>query len=261
MGNLGLQWGPTAALVAASGYLLLLILAVRRRGLSGATERWFAAYLVLSAVWTVAWAFATQWGWIKPWIIDLGDSLAVYGAALLLPMLAVLTFHFLPRRGAREVAILGLVWVIAVVLVERSVVNAPQSSMALDFVRFVGWTGFVVGSIAMTSTEYARLRRPLHRNRVLYWLVALILVGLGDGIFVSGIAIGGLPPMNTLRFQIVDGGGCSLTGQIRLQGGNDHEDGQKRPAYGRGGVELLGDRDNLHVLLLDKIQEIEKVLR
>ena len=91
MGNVALQWGPTAALLAASGYFLLLVLVVRRRGLSGATERWFAAYLVLSVVWTVAWALSTQWGWIKPGVADLAYSLSVYTAAYLSPMLAVLT--------------------------------------------------------------------------------------------------------------------------------------------------------------------------
>ncbi len=186
MGNVALQWGPTAALLAASGYFLLLVLVVRRRGLSGATEQWFAAYLVLSVVWTVAWALSTQWGWIKPWVADLAYSLSVYTAAFFSPMLAVLTLNFLPRRGAKEVAFLGLLWIIAIVLVERSAVETPGDRAALDFLRLVGWIGFLVGSIAMTTAGYVRLRRPLHRNRVLYWLVALILIALGEALHYSG---------------------------------------------------------------------------
>ncbi len=186
MGNVIIQWVPTAALMAASGYILLLVLVLRKRGLPGATERWFAAYLVLSAVWTVAWALATQWGWIRPWVVDWGDSLAVYTAALLLPMLAVVTLHFLPRRGAREVAFLGLAWAVAIVLVERRVVGASQDRTALDAVRFVGWAGFIIGSVALTMLEYVRLRRPLHRNRVLYWLVALILIASGEALHHFG---------------------------------------------------------------------------
>jgi signal transduction histidine kinase len=182
MGNIGLQWGPIAALVAASGYLLLLVLVARKRGLAAATERWFAAYLVLSAVWTVAWALANQWGWIKPWVVDLGDSIAIYGTALLAPMLAVLTLHFLPRRGTREVVFLGLVWVIAVVLVERGVADASQDKAALGFMGLVGSAGFIIGSLALTALEYVRLRRPLHRNRVLYWLVALVLAAIGGAL-------------------------------------------------------------------------------
>ncbi len=196
MGDLSIQWGPTAALVAASGYFLLLALAVRKRGLPGAAERWFAGYLVLSAFWTVAWALANLWRWIQPRATDLGDSIAIYTAALLPPTLAVLTLHFLPRRGAREVTFLGLIWAVAVVLVERGVFSIAQSSTVLDVLRFVGWAGFILGSLALTAFEYTRLHRPLHRNRVLYWLVALSLVALGEGLHHfhnEGVAELGLP--------------------------------------------------------------------
>jgi hypothetical protein len=196
MGDLSIQWGPTAALIAASGYFLLLALAVRKRGLPGAAERWFAGYLVLSALWTVAWALANLWRWIQPRAIDVGDSIAVYTAALLPPTLAVLTLHFLPRRGAREVTFLGLIWAAAVVLVERGVFSITQGSALLDVLRFVGWAGFILGSLALTGFEYTRLHRPLHRNRVLYWLVALSLVALGEGLqhfHSEGVAELGLP--------------------------------------------------------------------
>ena len=196
MGDVALQWGPVAALVAAGGYVLSLVLVIRKRGLGGATERWFATYLVLSVVWTVAWAFATQWNWVEPWVVDLGQSVAVYAAALMLPTLAISTLHFLPRRGVREVAIVGIVWVIAVVLMERRDSHITQSGQLLDVLRFVGWVGFILGSLVMTAVEYARLRRPLHRNRVLYWLVALILVAVGEGlqhVRSEGLAQLGLP--------------------------------------------------------------------
>lgn len=196
MGDVGLQWGPVAALVAAVGYVLSLVLVIRKRGLGGATERWFAAYLVLSVVWTVAWAFATQWHWVEPWVVDVGQSVAVYAAALMLPTLAVSTLHFLPRRGVREVVIVGIVWVIAVVLMERRVAYYPQNGPLLDALLIVGWAGFILGSLLATAVEYARLRRPLHRNRVLYWLVALILVAVGEGfqhLRGDGLAQLGLP--------------------------------------------------------------------
>jgi signal transduction histidine kinase len=188
MGDLAVQWGPTAALLAASGYLLLLVLALQRRGLQGAAERWFAAYLVLSIAWTVAWAFANQWGWIQSWAVDLGDRLAVYAAALLIPTLAILTLHFLSRRGAKEVTLLGLAWAVAIVLVERSASGAPERRVVLDALRYVGWVGFIIGAVMITGLEYVRVRRPLHRNRVLYWLVALIMVALGDALHYFGSA-------------------------------------------------------------------------
>jgi signal transduction histidine kinase len=176
-----MQWGPIAALTAASGYFLLLGLVIRKRGLASPAERWFAGYLIISALWTVAWTFANLWQGLQVWVVDLGGSVSIYTAALLPPVLAVLSLQFLSRRGVREVAVLGLVWAIAVVLVERRVVSLTESEAVLGVLRPLGWIGFIVGSLALTALEYSRLRRPLHRNRVLYWLVALILVAVGEG--------------------------------------------------------------------------------
>lgn len=196
MGDFALQWGPIAAVVTAIGYLLLLALVARKRGLSTAAERWFAGYMALSTVWTMAWAFAYLWQGIPSQVVSWGDSMAVYAAALLPPTLAVLTLHFLPGRGVREIALLGLIWAAAVVVVERRVVDVSQVGIALDALRLVGWAGFILGSLAVTALQYVRLRRPLRRNRVLYWLIALILVALGEGLYHfrgKGIAEIGLP--------------------------------------------------------------------
>jgi signal transduction histidine kinase len=182
MEDIALQWGPTAALTATCGYFLLLILMIRMRGFTGSAERWFAAYLIVSAVWTVAWALASLWGWIRPSIVDLGDSFMVYTAAMLPPMVAILTLHFLPQRGVRELTLIGLGWTAAVIAVERNVLSAFQTETVLNILRLAGWIGFVLSSVVLTVLEYIRLRRPLHRNRVLYWLVALVLVASGEGL-------------------------------------------------------------------------------
>jgi signal transduction histidine kinase len=196
MGSLSLQWEPTAAIVAASGYFLLVILTAHKRGLPRAVDRWFAAYLILSAIWTVAWALANVWHWVQPWVVDLGASLTIYSATLLPPALAILTLHFLPRRGTRELMIVGIIWAVAVTLMERGLLNLTQAGNWLDILRLVGWAGFILGSLLLTALEYARLHRPLHRNRVLYWLVALTLVAAGEGLqHLHGAAVAelGLP--------------------------------------------------------------------
>jgi signal transduction histidine kinase len=177
-----LQIAPTIALIAAGGYLVLLAVVARKRGLTGAAERWFAGYLLLSALWTVAWALANLWKGLSPATVDWGHRMIVYTAALLTPALAVLTLHFLSRRGAKELTGLGAAWAVAVILVERGVIHVSWSGTALDVLRVIGWVGFLLGSVALTGFEYARLHRPLHRNRVLYWLVALLLVTLGEGL-------------------------------------------------------------------------------
>jgi len=191
-----LQLTPTLALMAASGYLLLLVLKVRMQGLQRAVDRWLAGYLVLSAVWTVVWTLAHVWRGIGQGVVDAAGTVTVYTAALLPVVLGVLTFDFLLRRGSRELALLGLAWIVAVVLVERGVLGGGQAETILGILRVVGWIGFMAACGATTALEYARLRRPLHRNRVLYWLIALTLIALGEGLYYfhsEGLAQVGLP--------------------------------------------------------------------
>jgi len=182
MESLALQWAPTAAFAAATGYFVLIVVLLRTRGLPGLVERWFAGYMVLSAAWTVAWSVANLWGWVQAQVVDTGESIAVYTGALLPALLAVLTLHFLSQQKVKELMWVGLAWTVAVVVVERGVLGQSQSEAILEPLRIVGWAAFIIGSMALTTLEYSRLRRPLHRNRVLYWLLALFLVALGEGL-------------------------------------------------------------------------------
>lgn len=182
MDNLPIQIAPTAALAVAAGYFVLMALSIRIRGLPGLVERWFAGYLALSAVWTVAWSVANLWGWVEPWVVEIGNSIAIYAEALLPAVLLVLTLHFLSQRGGKELTVVGLVWTAVIVVLERGVPGESQSSAILEPLQVVGWSAFIIGSVALTAIEYFRLRRPLHRNRVLYWMLALTLLALGEGL-------------------------------------------------------------------------------
>ena len=49
----------------------------------------------------------------------------------------------------------------------------------------MGWSGFTGGAAVLTVWDYIRIQRPLHRNRILYWLMAIVLIGVGEGLTMS----------------------------------------------------------------------------
>lgn len=190
-----LQLQATATAAAAVGYVALLILTWRMRGLLGLVERLFAAYLLVSAVWVVTWGLGNVWDWLQPWVVETGEAIAIYTSALLPVALIMLTMHFLGERGLPPLPVLigtGL-WLAIIILGERGVMAGEA---VLDPLRVVVWALLVVGAISLTVVRYGRLRRPLHRNRVLYWLVALLLVAVGEGMHYvpyESVAIWGVP--------------------------------------------------------------------
>jgi signal transduction histidine kinase len=92
--------------------------------------------------------------------------------------------------------VVGLVWTAIIVVLERGVLGASQSETLLEPLRVIGWAAFMIGSVALTAIEYFRLRRPLHRNRVLYWMLALTFVAVGEGLHLlhdTDVARVGMP--------------------------------------------------------------------
>jgi len=52
---------------------------------------------------------------------------------------------------------------------------------ATNAVVLMGWSGFTGGAAVLTAWDYIRIQRPLHRNRILYWLMAIVLISVGEG--------------------------------------------------------------------------------
>ncbi len=195
MAGFALQLQATAVIAAAVGYLVLLGLTWRMRGLPGLVERLFALYLVVSSVWVLAWGLGNVWRWVQAWVVETGAAVAIYTSALLPVVLALLTLHFLGQRGLPPLPVLGVtgVWLALVILGERGLL---VEATVMTLVRFLVWLALIFVAVAMTVVHYGRLRRPLHRNRVLYWLVALLLVAAGEGLHYvpdDSVAIWGVP--------------------------------------------------------------------
>lgn len=176
-------------LLTGLGYGALALLAIRRR-----RQRLVIELLLLHIV------LACAWTWSKPisggeihslfWRNVLRIVLA-YGLVILATVLGMLT-SMLVRETSKKAWLWaadgGAILAIMVALdVSRARWRAwtQLSTMSLaSSVGVIGWA-LLSGVAFVTSWSlYRRTWRPLHRNRVRYWLLAIILLMLGNGFFV-----------------------------------------------------------------------------
>jgi len=187
---LGLQTHVVVIGGTAIVYLILLLLTLRKRGFSSWQHGLFFLYLLLGIVWVIAKALSVALGLVP--VVPLYAGLLANDVLAILPVLmAVLTILFLERPGARWTGIIGGSWVVFIALVDSNAFGLNtllQDSLRLaspEITRtlvMMNWGGFTGGAVALAVWDYVRIQRPLHRNRILYWLVAVMLVSVGEGL-------------------------------------------------------------------------------
>ena len=175
-------------------YVVLILLTLRRRGLDSWLHGIFFLYLLIGIVWAIGKSLSIALG-LVPLVRTYGTLIATDTLAILPVLLTVLTILFLERSGAQWTGVIGGVWVAFVMLVDSNTFGlnlAFQNSLRLSIPTeatnaavLMGWGGFTGGAAALTVWDYIRIQRPLHRNRILYWLVAIVLIGIGEGLTMS----------------------------------------------------------------------------
>lgn len=175
----------------AVAYCVLMILSLRRRGLNTWPHGLFFVYLLLGAIWALAKSLTVMYGLVPE--APVLAALAARDLMVVLPVvLAVLTLLFFGRAGAQWMAVTGAAWTALVLLVDgnawgmRDWVQASLSlttpGEAVNQAMLAGWAGFTGGALILAVWEYVRVQRPLHRNRILYWLAAVLFIGAGEGV-------------------------------------------------------------------------------
>ena len=173
-------------------YAMLLMLSLRRRGLQTWLHGLFFLYLLLGVAWALGKSLTIMRGLI-PEVPFYGGLVATNLVVVLAVLLAVLTLLFFDRAGAQWTALGGAVWVALTWLASGSNAGGIQDGLqeslrlsspaeAANIVRVAGWVGFTGGALVLAVWDYVRIQRPLHRNRILYWLGAVLLIGAGEGL-------------------------------------------------------------------------------
>lgn len=173
----------------------LAISVVWQRRLHEWPERLLTAFLVLVGAW--------EWSQgLSPWVAPLSLGALIWGAAVVLVLLSLLFFYltwgFLRRPGR------GLVWSLLAVggLVLIGLLAGPGQALsqtlpvtlpnlALGIAALV-WTIYLGASIIFSRDAYIHTTQPLHRNRLLYWFLAIIFFTITSlSFFFGGPVVGG----------------------------------------------------------------------
>lgn len=184
-------------LAAAVGYTVLLVALFLRRSQQELALRWTLAFLCAS----IAWVFLLFFAPISGLSANLPMKALLVGTTFL--GMATAVFVRWPRQE-RFLIPAGLA-ILATILVDLFVPTQifrpfPTSTWAVftvsSIISFLTW--FALGSIILLRTwrDYRRTAFPWHANRLLFWVLALLVVFSGEA-------------MIFLRFT-----GLSLAGQI-----------------------------------------------
>jgi signal transduction histidine kinase len=175
----------------AVAYLILMLLTLRRRGFGSWLHGLLCLYLLIGIVWTIGKALSVAKG-VVPAVPVYGAMIARDALAILPVLLTMLTLLFFERQGAQRVGQVGAAWVAFIVLADGNILGLReffQNSLHLDtpdqtlnVLVLMGWAGFTGGALVLAIWDYIRIQRPLHRNRILYWVAAALLIGTGEGL-------------------------------------------------------------------------------
>ncbi|HLF27612.1 MAG TPA: ATP-binding protein [Anaerolineae bacterium] len=188
---LSFQARVITGLATAAGYLVLGIILFRQNRFRDWTGRIAGLYLVLSIAWSVAHAVAV-WQGLVPGVPPAGAQIASDLVWVLPTLILILTLQFLDRPGVKSAAILGGVWIALSALAGLNVLGLQETlvrlrvgstpAAALNTLRIIGWVSLSISALTLAGFDFQRTRRPLHRNRLMFWLIALFLTQLGEGL-------------------------------------------------------------------------------
>lgn len=184
----GLQAPVVVSLGTALGYFILIMLVIQRRGWSEWPLRTMILYLALSVLLSVGLSL-TLWLGLRSDVPQIGERLAADLLTASAPLVVALTLMFVSRPGAKWVALVGLFWLGFVIAVDFNLFGLQQAILGtlpaaatdpMKPLRAAGWAGFSAGTLMLILVDFLQTRRPLHRNRILFWLLGLLFLLLGE---------------------------------------------------------------------------------
>lgn len=184
----GLQAPVVVSLGTALGYFILIMLIVQRRGWSEWPLRTMILYLALSVSLSVGLSL-TVWSGLRADVPQTSARLAADLLTASAPLMVALTLMFVNRPGAKWVALVGLFWLAFVVTVDFNLLGLQERILGpvpatvtdpMRPLRAAGWAGFSAGTLILILVDFFQTRRPLHRNRILFWMLGLLFLLTGE---------------------------------------------------------------------------------
>ncbi|GAB4473418.1 MAG: hypothetical protein Kow00124_12360 [Anaerolineae bacterium] len=180
-------------IIPAAIYLILLLIALRRRTRRNPAELWLVIYnaysVLLAGIITLA-DVGVLPGLLAP--LQAGSVLLSVVYALSTALMGFLTLAYLKREIAPSWVILVLVWLVAIIASDMSQAAPlttgltpaiPVLSLALRNETFlIGWLISAIALFGLSIRAFLDEHLPLYANRILFWVVILPPLLLGDAL-------------------------------------------------------------------------------
>ncbi|MCP4426517.1 MAG: hypothetical protein GY803_18645 [Chloroflexi bacterium] len=188
--------------IAAGCYTILLVVAFTRRERQDRQTETLLAFLAVS----ILWEFLTYFTRVVPYLPSIPAKALLLGTTLLGAMTAV----FINWSQRRLWLLSGGLAIIVSVLLDiylPTVANIPYGSRAISYSDlFTALAWLILSSLILTRVwrEYRRISFPWHANRLLFWIIVLLLTFTGEALLFflySGLTLAG----QIIRFMGVAG--------------------------------------------------------
>ncbi|MDM8530292.1 ATP-binding protein [Anaerolineales bacterium HSG25] len=179
-------------------YLFVALMAVSRRGFRENSIRLLTIFLVIAFGWELLHAALTLFnpsgeaGWLL-------SEIPINGVVLLAFLYFLLSRVFLRLSNRdRTWRIGGIIVMMTVLLLRTTTFLLLPANLSLagltisqshirNSILILGWVIFMGGVVLITYQTYRQAPNPLHRNRIKYWVLSLILLLCGDLFLFSGL--------------------------------------------------------------------------
>ncbi|MFQ5436342.1 MAG: hypothetical protein ACE5FD_15870, partial [Anaerolineae bacterium] len=181
-------------IIIAAIYMQIMALALLHRDLRIRVERWLVLYLAVMVLWQFI-RVAYQLRWFDTAVTTLLPRFIWFGV----PLMGLL-FYFLSHVFLRQSVVqkrwlaLGWLWLLASLGMDFLPLSLP-SAWGISPVDLFGGLWIVTWGVVVASTAVLIIRayrgakrRPLHRNRIRYWVLALVIASARDLFVFAGYA-------------------------------------------------------------------------
>jgi signal transduction histidine kinase len=195
----------TIWVLALLGFLALVTgsRAVARRGLREPVVRLLVLYLILAFLWELGAILINRS--IFPFLNqDITRLYPLFGALILAILFLGVSSAFLNTPiKIRNWIILGLALCLLSLLLATHVLPIPRIPLTLGAIPFyrrrviqvillLGWILITGRTMQLILSAYRLANRPLHKNRVVFWALSVLIAFVGDMLIFPGFHQGGL---------------------------------------------------------------------
>lgn len=178
--------------------LLIAYVLIKRRGFHERIVKLLLIYLLVSILWHATWLLYDLGFWVALENYA-GRWLSFTGFLVLALLFFLTTIEYLPIHLKRQRFWVSLAvgWTVGLSVLalltwffSESLTSIDNTQITRDHVMFalliLGWTDLFGGAFYLTIKAYRSVTQPQHKNRIIYWGIALALTVFGDVLLFNG---------------------------------------------------------------------------